>query len=132
MNDTDVIANYEFQDNSEIDEHELFAIDNGMVDDEHEQPTSAKRAKHDTPLTSEQNDERGVTSSSSSSKPGGLEKSSALCEFDIFGNYVAAVMKNMRKNDARQLQMKIVQLINSYDEDESVWDWTVLLQHYSF
>lgn len=44
---------------------------------------------------------------------------SGRCEFDIFGNYVAAVMKNMRKNDARQLQMKIVQLINSYDEDDT-------------
>lgn len=91
-----------------MEENELFSIDIQTADEE---PPVAKRAKNDI-TSSYEHYEPAI------SKPDVTEKSSAICEFEIFGNYVAAVMKNMRKNDARQLQMKIVQLINSYDEDE--------------
>lgn len=37
-------------------------------------------------------------------------------EFDIFGNFVGQVMKNMPKSKARLLQMKFLQLITEYDE----------------
>lgn len=37
-------------------------------------------------------------------------------EFDIFGNFVGQVMKNMPKAKARLLQMKFLQLITEYDE----------------
>lgn len=101
------IGHYEFQDDSDVPENELFSIDNSTSDPE---PSKAKRVKIN--ITSDHTEP--------TSKSVVVEKVSTLCEFDIFGNYVAAVMKNMKKNDARQLQMKIVQLINSYDEDESV------------
>lgn len=95
-----------------MEENELFSIDNQAVDD---QGPKAKRLKTEITTNYDQYDPL-------ISKPDATvtDKPSTLCEFEIFGNYVAAVMKNMRKNDARQLQMKIVQLINSYDEDESV------------
>lgn len=109
----DELSNYEYQNNSEIEESELFSIENQASNEE---PPEPKRAKIDITLNPLQYDYYEPTISKSDI----TEKSSALCEFDIFGNYVAAVMKNMRKNDARQLQMKIVQLINSYDEDESM------------
>lgn len=116
----DELSNYEFQNTSEMEDSELFSVDhvdnvdnvdNEMADDK---PPSPKRAKNDITLSYEGIEPQFQTKSDT------VGKSSTLCEFDIFGNYVAAVMKNMKKNDARQLQMKIVQLINSYDEDESV------------
>lgn len=110
--DADELSNYEFQNHSEIEENELFSIDNQASD---EQPPKAKRVKNDIALSYD-------PLQSAISKPDAIDKSSTSCEFEIFGNYVAAVMKNMRKNDARQLQMKIFQLINSYDEDESAWE----------
>lgn len=36
-------------------------------------------------------------------------------EFAIFGSYVAEVMRNMDKQKARMLQMKVMQLITEYD-----------------
>lgn len=36
-------------------------------------------------------------------------------EFDIFGDFVGQVMKEMSKSKARLLQMKILQLISEYD-----------------
>lgn len=36
-------------------------------------------------------------------------------EFVIFGSYVAEVMRNMDKQKARMLQMKVMQLIAEYD-----------------
>lgn len=110
INETHELSHYEVQD-SEADEQELFTIDNSMTEDV--QPP-AKRMRIDIPY------EQTELVSSTPSKPDVIDKAPALCEFEIFGNYVAAVMKNMRKTDARQLQMKIVQLINSYDEDETV------------
>ncbi|KAG4078431.1 hypothetical protein HA402_013142 [Bradysia odoriphaga] len=116
INDSNELCHYELQDDSEVDEQELFTIDNtdNTETDNIEEP-GAKRIRIDIPLNCEPTD----PASSISSKPDATDKSAAICEFEIFGNYVGAVMKNMRKADARQLQMKIVQLINSYDEDES-------------
>lgn len=114
-----------------MEENELFAMDHQrtVVDDSSagEPPMlrSVKRPKID--VTSNYNDRQYNDASTVSkatdvtdAKPPPLSTTTTttLCEFEIFGNYVAAVMKNMRKNDARQLQMKIVQLINSYDDDE--------------
>lgn len=110
--DTDALSNYEFQNNSEMEENELFSIDN-QTDDV--QSPMAKRAKIDIASNYDQYHELATIS-----KADVIDKPSTVCEFEIFGNYVAAVMKNMRKNDARQLQMKIVQLINSFDRDELV------------
>ncbi|XP_037039203.1 uncharacterized protein LOC119076522 [Bradysia coprophila] len=111
LNDSNEMCHYELQNDSEVDEQELFTIDNTETDDI--EPSSAKRMRIDIPLNYE------PIASSISSKPEATDKSPAICEFDIFGNYVGAVMKNMRKTDARQLQMKIVQLINSYNDDDS-------------
>ena len=38
-------------------------------------------------------------------------------EFTIFGSYVAEVLKNMNKQKARRLQMKMMQFINEVDDD---------------
>lgn len=43
-------------------------------------------------------------------------KSKQSEEFVIFGSYVAEVMKNMDKQKARVLQMKVMQLITEYDD----------------
>ncbi|KAJ6633918.1 hypothetical protein Bhyg_17940, partial [Pseudolycoriella hygida] len=104
--ETNDLSNYEYQDDSELGDNEIFTIDN--VDDE--QQPQAKRAKIIPPSSQ---DEHISTAVETTSNP--IDKSSGVCEFEIFGNYVAAVMKNMKRNDARQLQMKIVQLINSND-----------------
>lgn len=37
-------------------------------------------------------------------------------EFDIFGNFVGQVMRNMSKSKARLLQMKVLQLITEFDD----------------
>lgn len=102
------------QNESEVDEQELFTTDSTGVDDI-ESP-AAKRPRIEITLDYEPND---PASSTPLKVPEAADKSTAICEFEIFGNYVGAVMKNMKKTDARQLQMKIVQLINSYDEEES-------------
>lgn len=114
--DADESSNYEYQDHTQMDESDFFEIDDGTD----ERPPSAKRAKTDSRSEYQQ----PVQTERSTTKLDGTESTTSVVgEFDIFGNYVAAVMKNMRKNDARQLQMKIVQLINSYDEDEVEAAW---------
>lgn len=38
-------------------------------------------------------------------------------EFDLFGNFVAEVMRNMKKSKSRALQMNIMKLISDTEKD---------------
>lgn len=73
----------------------------------HEPPQVLLSKQSPTPTSSSP---VATSSTSSSNKPGGSSE-----EFVIFGSYLAEVMRNMDKQKARMLQMKVMQLITEYD-----------------
>lgn len=70
--------------------------------------------QHEPKMTQNENIEQ-QHSKEPAERTGGTQKTS---EFDIFGNFIAEVMKNMKRSKARVLQIKILNFISEFEEPE--------------
>lgn len=83
--------------------NDIFTFEQELVNDD---------LKHSTLMNQANNIE--VISNTQLIPPNGSRKQD---EFDMFGNFVAEVMRNMVKSKSRILQMNIMKLINEADAE---------------